>query len=1003
VRGRLLEALGRRWHLRLVTLQAGPGFGKTASLVAAMAQVPSPGHDVWLSCETDDDDADHLVAGLAEALGLPPSSTITQLVDSVWSRAPERVCLVLDDGHAIPPGSSGAEVLARLVADLPLNGHLLIASRTSPPVPTARLAAAGQHLALTEHDLLFDDAELAAFATARGVSLELLAPTGGWPALLELTAATRSDVVHDYLWEEVLSGIGTERASLLALLSVVGGGDDEVLSALAGSPSTIDELVDGVPLIERSAGDRARPHDLWGPELDRFLDPAEVDGARRRAARVHLERGRQGVAVDLFAAAGAWSELLSVLRVATVGAVSSTSPLDLARWHRLLPLSSRSEPDALLAAAVATQARSLGESLVLFQAAAQGYKARGDGVGELTTVAHEALVRSWMGDLPAILSLYERVVELAAAGVPGGRALEGVGLAFLDHLAGDGGGVLEHTEGIADQLVGGWEADARWLRSVAHRQRGDLRRADDELDLVPPDEPDRIQMQIRLARLRIGWLRGEADRVRDELPSIIAFYEDDGERYLASEATLELAAKVAWLGDAPRARRLVTAADDLMPGVDRPLMRILRVIAMAAASVAEGDEEGAAELLRPVVLDTLGQPQGWYWRDRAALALVHVLLPESRPVWEREPGRAHLPGLALAEAVESARTGASVPDSFEWPEPGVVRTHLPARWCAELVAAGAAAGRPAPPELLSSLGEPAVVSLQEVADGPRAGQARAARRLLGSLPPTPPYHLRISLIGPLAIVRRGEPDVSPELRRIRVRELLTYLVVHHRVRREVVIEELWPDIGDDGRNLRVTLSYLQRALQPERARGTPPYFLRAEGPWLVLGGQPHLTVDSWELEALLEAAGAAAQEGDPAAELAAGEAALPLWRGEPFADFPYASWTEPKRTWLRVRFVRTAVRAGELLLAAHRILEARAAAGAALDADPTAEAAHHLVIRSHLADHDRDAARGAMATYKVARADLGLGPDPSIELLVAGAGDLVTPGPDPASVPDRQP
>ncbi|MGH9274080.1 MAG: BTAD domain-containing putative transcriptional regulator, partial [Acidimicrobiales bacterium] len=214
-RPRPLATLTERWDRRVVTVVAGPGFGKTALLVAATTnQSPQLGTDVWLSCEPADESADHLTAGLAHAIDLAPGADLDAVLGAVWAQVPREVCIVLDDVHEIPSGSGGAEVLARLVSDLATNGHLVLASRDAIPVPLARVAAGGQLARVTEGDLVFDADELAAFAMARGVEPALLASTGGWPALAELTASAGADLVLDYLWEEVLAGLGEERAGL---------------------------------------------------------------------------------------------------------------------------------------------------------------------------------------------------------------------------------------------------------------------------------------------------------------------------------------------------------------------------------------------------------------------------------------------------------------------------------------------------------------------------------------------------------------------------------------------------------------------------------------------------------------------------------------------------------------------------------------------------------------------------------------------------------------------
>jgi DNA-binding SARP family transcriptional activator len=251
----------------------------------------------------------------------------------------------------------------------------------------------------------------------------------------------------------------------------------------------------------------------------------------------------------------------------------------------------------------------------------------------------------------------------------------------------------------------------------------------------------------------------------------------------------------------------------------------------------------------------------------------------------------------------------------------------------------------------------------------------AAKRMIADLPVVPPYTLRIDVIGPLELHRDGAAVTPPELRRHRVRELLCFLVAHPRARREEVADELWPEFDDGGRNLRVTLNYLQRVLQPDRAEGEPPYFLRADGTWLAFTNDERLEVDAWELEARLDDAEVAERAQVPATALTAYRAALPLWRGEPYADMPYASWAQPVRTRLRTRYTTAAVRAGELLLAVQETAEARGAAACAIRAEPCSEPAYRLLARTHLADDDLAGARRALDDCRAALMELDLEPE----------------------------
>ncbi|MEL7210917.1 MAG: hypothetical protein AAGK32_22235, partial [Actinomycetota bacterium] len=106
--------------------------------------------------------------------------------------------------------------------------------------------------------------------------------------------------------------------------------------------------------------------------------------------------------------------------------------------------------------------------------------------------------------------------------------------------------------------------------------------------------------------------------------------------------------------------------------------------------------------------------------------------------------------------------------------------------------------------------------------------ADAARRILGVLPLPPAEPVRLDLLG-TARLRRGTTEVDDaDWRRAKVRLLLTALVLRRGLRREALGTLLWPDLDEEavGRNLRLTLHYVQRLLEPERAKGDAPYLLR---------------------------------------------------------------------------------------------------------------------------------------------------------------------------------
>lgn len=989
VRPRLIDKLSERWGRRLVTVVAGPGFGKSVLLSSALEHAASaterPGVDVWLGCEPSDESAEHLTAGLAEALGLQPDSAESTLFDAVWARAPEIVCLVLDDVHEVPAGSSGATLIARLLTDLPSNGRLVLASREAVPVPTARAAASNQLARISEADLAFDTAEVVAFAARHGVDPSILASAAGWPALAELIANAGADLVFDYLWEEVLNRIGAERAGVLAAFALVGGGDDEIACAVAGRTVRVADVVASVPLVSHNGTGWSVVHPLWTPALRHVISTSTLEHALVAAARVHAKHLRYSEAFELLAEAGAWDAMLSTMRAVEIGPMVQPRGTIMERWRALAPAHVQQAPEMLLARALGLQASAPNEAPDALQRAAAAFRECGDIDGELVALAHEGVLRFWIGDIPGLFVLALRVAELADAGSASAEALNSVAKATVAHLQGDSEGVFASLAGYDEHRLGLWWDSAQWLRSVAYRRNGELARARQALDQQRPES--RTNLVARIGRYRVDWLAGEVDVVRAGLASVADEHEAEGDRVLARDAILELAAKTAFLGEADATRDLLARAEGILLDQTPSLHDILRTIAETALLLAAGDEAAAADRIVDSWATAVDGPTSWYWRDRAATGLVYVLIPAARETLSGQRlSPVHQPAIMLAASLVAGREGDLQPaKAMHWPAPGIVRANLPVAWIVELSAMAAAAGNPPPMELLLRLGGDARTMLRRIAAERSEPLAGAARVLVAQIPAVATSPIRIAVLGPLQVWRDGVAVQHADVRRQRVRELLCSLIAQQQVRRQAVSLDLWPDLDDGGRNLRVTLNYLHRVLEPDRESGSVPYFVRTDGQMLALARVEQLSVDVWELEAHLEDAHRAERANDPAGALAAYRAIVPLWNGEPYADAPDATWVEPARARIRSAYATAAVRGGNLLLATRAVDEARAAGHAALAADRYMEAAHALVIRTHVADNDLDGARRALDLCARALAELGATPQRSTRALLSEA------------------
>ena len=254
-RPRLVEQLDATLEAghRLTVVSAPPGFGKTTLLSDWLRRHDPSRTDVrvaWLSLDDDDNDLPrflrHVVAalrdmGLDVAQGVAESTattavsaTLTTLVNDVAAADEDvpgrRWILVLDDYHTI--GSAAVHQAVTFLLDhLPAGLHLVMATRSDPPLPLARLRARGHLAEVRAADLRFTPAEARDFLN-RVMGLDLSPAdvqalderTEGWVAGLQLAALSlrdlsgRSEVagfieafagshrfVIDYLADEVLA------------------------------------------------------------------------------------------------------------------------------------------------------------------------------------------------------------------------------------------------------------------------------------------------------------------------------------------------------------------------------------------------------------------------------------------------------------------------------------------------------------------------------------------------------------------------------------------------------------------------------------------------------------------------------------------------------------------------------------------------------------------------------------------------------------------------------
>jgi LuxR family transcriptional regulator, maltose regulon positive regulatory protein len=930
-RPRLLALVGQRFERRLMVVVGGAGFGKSTLLAQAVAEnrLDPHGVDVWLGCAPDDAAASQLAAGLLAALGADPdpdtADPVSAICAAVWQQAPAEVAVLVDDVHLLPAGSAGAGLLAELLGALPANAHLVLAGRREPALGWARLAATGQVVEVGEAELGFTGAELGEFAGLRQVAAPLLAGVGGWPALAELTAATGHARVADFLWEEVLSPLPAADRRLLAAIAAAGGADEEVAGALAGRPVALAALFAGLPLITRAEGGWHRLHALWEPALARELSPAQVAQARQVAGRVLHQRGEIAAAARLYADAGAWDDLDRLI----VDSRQSAYPLVgldvVGEWLHRLPSERRSQPTAWLLEATLLLASDLPAARARLLDAADSYRAAGELAGEIACLSRLALISWWQRDQAAIASLLPRVIELAAASVPGPAgdslaALSTWARVVAAELRGDTAAAIRVLESITiTRFSPDWQAVLDLQRVLQHLAVGDPGTALVFAERAIVNAAITARQSAFSLALTCLYLLGRHGEVLQRLPDMFADPQMTNENAVAAHAVA--AFSLAWAGQLAQAAEHLREAEQAGRALSTPMVEVFLTEARLALALARGEQADAVALagrLRRLCGD---QPSVARLVDRIFVAVQYVLLPATRPWWDAQPLEGcFVLARELGRALVAVRAGEAV-DRSRLPAIAMIRAFLPPAWVGELVGDDLVAGSAAIPEV--------------------------------------PVHLR--LLGPVQLLRGEVAVVHPHLRRQRVRELLAYLVLHHGATRQSIAADLWPDLTEAAaaRNLRVQLNYLTQLLEPP---DTPRdrSLLRRTGNRIELVEGPQLTTDVWTIERLLDQAAQAERHRAPSMALTSYQQAVAEYRGPLLADTHPPDWLLPHRERLQRHFAAAAIRAGDLLIATGAVDEPLRLARLALAADPSSEPAHQLLISAHLAADDRHAARLAL-------------------------------------------
>ena len=246
----------------------------------------------------------------------------------------------------------------------------------------------------------------------------------------------------------------------------------------------------------------------------------------------------------------------------------------------------------------------------------------------------------------------------------------------------------------------------------------------------------------------------------------------------------------------------------------------------------------------------------------------------------------------------------------------------------------------------------------------------------------------LRVLGTLTVERESQPHPARPVISVpgaKERTLLGRLLVApgRLVDVDALVDALWDGAPPPTarKSLQAHVVHLRTALEPERSKGSPGRYVVRRGRGYLLAVAPG-EVDAGLVGTTTATGRAALAAGDAATARRHFAAALDLWRGEPFADWPDATWADAERR--RLAGVHAGLLEGridaDLALGRHRDLVSELEALVA--ADPLGESWWcRLMVALYRSDRQAEALSTARRARGVLAAELGVEPGPALRRL----------------------